>query len=53
MKKLESVTPTLLLSFLTAFLSFLRKQESSVVVLRTQGKVKTLDSRLKMSGMTD
>ena len=33
--------------------SFLRKQESSVFLLPNEKKEKTLDSRLKMSGMTE
>ena len=34
-------------------LSFLRKQESSVVLLTNEKKAKTLDSRLLTSGMTE
>ncbi len=37
----------------TTNLSFLRKQESSVFVFTDDEKIKTLDSRLKMSGMTE
>ena len=34
-------------------LSFLRKQESSVFLFMEKEKSKTLDSRLRMSGMTE
>ena len=33
--------------------SFLRRQESSVFVVTGEERIKTLDSRLKMSGMTE